>query len=79
MFAVLDNNKPASEEGFPKLKGHGWVTHKFVTLLGAQEYANHWLGQWAPGRRLELNEVYDYNGYGDLIVIVEVDNEPLSL
>lgn len=70
-YGVYDNGKPASEKGFPNLKGKGcWTNHTFLTFEGAQEYARAWLGQFAPSPEfLKINQPYDYSGYGDVIEI----------
>ena len=70
-YAVYDNDRPASVVGIPALKGHGWINHKFDTLKEAQKYANHWLGIYAPAEPLKVDEKYDYNSYGEIVVIKE--------
>lgn len=70
-FGVYDNDKPASGTGFPRLKGHGWSTHQFPTFQEAQSYARQWLGAYSYGAPLELNQSWDYSGYGDMILIKE--------
>lgn len=79
MFQVFDNGKPADEDGFPKLKEHGWETSKFETFAEAEKYALHWLGQWAPEPGvLQLNIPYDYNGYGDTILIKDISIKKMT-
>lgn len=66
MYHVLENNKPAilsSEEI--------WSNNKFDTIEKAIEYANDWLGQLGPVPLNWNGSSYDYNGYGDVICIVE--------
>ncbi|MEK7499292.1 MAG: hypothetical protein AAB649_01660 [Patescibacteria group bacterium] len=72
-FGVFNNDKPASREGFPELKGEGWDTHLFGTFEEASDYAREWLGSRAgEGRLFKLWVPIYYNGYGDTIVIREI-------
>lgn len=66
-YGVFDNNKPASKQGFPQLKGKGWENHIFGTFEAAVEYANEWLGAYG-GVELQLDTPYYYS-YSDNIVI----------
>ena len=71
MFEVLDNGKPASEEGYPSLKGLGWKTNKFETLEQAIVYADKWFYPFCTGRHA-LTGPFDYSGYGDTAQIREI-------
>lgn len=68
MFQVLCNNKPADENGFPELKGKGWISSKFDTFDKAKDFVTLWLGFEID---IELNQEFDYSGYGDTIKIVQ--------
>lgn len=70
MFVVLENNKPAMYPDGPEC----WRENEFPTQEEANEYAHHWLEDWAKGipAILELGTRYDYNGYGDIIEIREI-------
>lgn len=70
-YGVYDNGKPASREGFPVLKGSGWETHRFQTVVEAQHYASQWLGQFDVGTLMPGTPV-DYSGCGDIIEIREM-------
>ena len=71
-YALFDNDKPASEEGFPELRGCGWETHIFDTLHEAQMYANNWLGYPGHVYVLRVGLKYDYSGYGDMLLLKEI-------
>lgn len=73
-YAVFDNKKPASSYAFPELKSSGWSTHIFDTFDEANDYLNRWLGLYENGIiNLEPNIPFDYNGYGDIVEIKEVE------
>jgi len=73
MFGVFDNNKPATSEAFPQLKGKGWESHLFGTFKDAEAYAKEWLGNyWSKTTILRVNVPYEYNSHGDTIEIREV-------
>ena len=76
MYLISDNNRPASEVGFPQLKGKGWVSHEFQTWWGAVKYARKWLDVLdVLPLGLEDDEwgyyEVDYSGYGDMLTISE--------
>lgn len=70
MFAVYENGKPCSVEGF---RVHpSWKTHKLASFAEALAYAKKWVGEWDTsipanwdGKRLK------YNCFGDSIEIKE--------
>lgn len=72
MFGVFENDEPCSID--PEwIKTTFWKTHLFTTFEAAEQYARAWLGVIDPGEGyLKLNVPWDYNGYGDMIVIKEV-------
>lgn len=74
MFYVISNGKPASKQGYPYLKGEGWEDHEFRDLEEALNYAMNWLGPYAPSgtASLQLNKPYEYNGYGDYVMITDI-------
>ena len=65
-FGVFENNKPATLKGSKK-----WKNHLFNTFEEAHQYLNWRLGDWGPVE-LEVNEKYDYDGYGDVVEIKEI-------
>lgn len=70
MYGVFENGKPASEEGYPNLKGMGWDTHLFPTFVEACAYARMWLGEYnGVVGDFYPDTVYGYSGYGDNIEI----------
>jgi len=71
-YALFDNDKPASREGFPDLKSECWKTHIFDTEHEAQMYANNWLGYPGPHYTLRVGLKYDYSGYGDMLLLKEI-------
>jgi hypothetical protein len=68
MFQVLENDIPCE---YPLFRVHpSWNKSSFDSLQDAIDYAKNWLGVYAPDT-LNLNEPYDYNGYGDCLCIIE--------
>lgn len=68
-YGVFENNKPCK---YPEHKvDPSWNNYLFDTFREAQEYAIHWMGNWAPLDKdvLELNTPYDISGYGDMLEI----------
>jgi hypothetical protein len=73
MYQVLDRGKPASEEGYPFLRGLGWVNYKFTSWVQAVAYARKWLGSMdciPQGLENAPQDEYkiDY-GYGNYLTI----------
>jgi len=66
-FQVLENGKPAT---LPCLE---WDNFEHETLLGAQQYAHSWLGEFAPLEYLEMDKPFFYSGTGDFVVIKRVE------
>jgi hypothetical protein len=71
MFRVMDNRKPAK---YPECKVHpSWNKCDYTTFEDAEAYALKWLGILAPDKGfIHLGEPYDYNGYGDMLLIQEI-------
>lgn len=69
-FIVLENNRPAC---YP-LSTEGWDKYpEYDSFDAALQYAMNWLGSMAPRpETIKLGKAYDYNGYGDKILIAEV-------
>ena len=71
-FIVLENNKPAI---IPNTCH--WFNCEFETFAEAYEYMKDWLGPYGKEfgfsipKSSILNKEYDYNGYGDTIMIKE--------
>lgn len=85
MFIVTDNGNPANENGFPRLKGHGWTQGTFTTWEAAVKYARNWLGEYdvLPALLEEQkpdDEQFsvDYSGCGDVIEIKPHDLQKSS-
>jgi len=68
MYQVFDNGKPA--DCLHHDVAPCWSRSKFETFGEANTYANKWLGfDRAIGIILNLDEDWDYSGYGDMICI----------
>lgn len=71
--------KPADENGYPNLKGHGWNRSRFSTPEDAVAYAINWLGDYRPAEssQLQIGISWDF-GYdkGILIEKCEVADPP---
>jgi cation diffusion facilitator CzcD-associated flavoprotein CzcO len=67
---------PADVTGYPTLKSAIWAQSKYATFEEAEAYANKWLGAYATDETLKLvlDERYEFSGYGDYIVIREVED-----
>lgn len=75
MYQVFDHGKPA--DCHYHQNAHSlWDKSFFGDLEEALQYAHNWLGAWSPGIETLRNEavgnVYNYNGYGDMIEIRQV-------
>ena len=72
-YQVLDNDKPADENGFPELKGRRWTSAIFKTFEEAQTYARNWLGLHYQHNCPSIpNFKVDYSGHGDFIEIRQI-------
>ena len=72
-YGVYENNKPCSRQGYPNLKFECWSNHVFPTFEEAVQYARDWLGAYGDYAKLELDIPFNYNGYGDMIEIKEIE------
>ncbi len=72
-YSVYDNGRPCSGLGFPGLEKEGWKNHSHPSYKEALEYARRWLDFQGDAGSLDisLNEMVEYNGYGDVIQIRE--------
>ena len=66
IYVVFENNAPAV------LKNRQKDKYLFNTFEEASEYLNWWLGNWGPVD-IDINEKYDYNGYGDIVEIKKLE------
>lgn len=74
MWAVFDNNKPASNVSFPHA-GKEYNNHKFTTFIEAVDYARRWLGFWdkIPADIKEGELKLNISGFGDMLEIRDLD------
>jgi hypothetical protein len=78
-YEVLENGEPASYHRYTGkdeflergMKRHGWTEYQFSSWEQAQAHASNWLGPY--DRILIPNIPEDYNGYGDIIEIREIE------
>lgn len=62
-FAVYEDGKPCSPEGFKWAKAsNGWGQYKFETFEQALNYAKSWLGEWANFPETWDGKLYKYCG-----------------
>lgn len=65
-FEVFDNGK--------KAEGQGWNHPVCTDFESAINYAKNWLGEaLVCGLPDQPNQIVDYNGHGDTIVIHEIN------
>lgn len=81
MFQVFDGNRPADSRIWGKhlRDGSCWNNSIFSTFDEALAYARKWLGpnhggseDGKEGINLDVNQPYDYSGYGDVIEIRKI-------
>ena len=72
-YEVRENGKPCTYDNFPTSKD--WNNAVFTTKEEAYAYACEWLEVTHGMLDFNIfNVPYNYNGYGDLIHIVETSN-----
>lgn len=71
-YQVLDNNRPA--DCFHCKVHESWNKSKYDTFDEALNYARKWLGFYGTCVVLKPNTPWDYDGFGDMIEIREVED-----
>ena len=74
-YQLQDNGRPAQ---YPEVDVHpSWANlATWDTWEEAEEYAKKWLDIYHPGEgiKLGINNEYDYSGYGDICMIVPIED-----
>ena len=81
MFYVWENGKLCVASNFEDMRvNYGWDNAEFDNFEAAKDYAMKWLGEYAPDReQFQINEPYEYSGYGDYITITDAPNAPWEM
>ena len=69
-YEVFDNNEICEEYGDPT------YDRPFETWDKAVAFAKSWLGALSEGVTFEKGKAFDYSGFGDMLEIREVSDEP---
>jgi len=76
IYQVLDGDRAADENGFPRLVGKGWTNSIFHSLDEARIYLARWLNVPEENTKdVEPDSPFDYSGHGD---IVEIKSLPVK-